>query len=34
MDLVGGCNAVKSRDLGIWGSCSIPTAPTNLIDTK
>jgi len=29
LDLAGGCNAMIPRDFVVWGSCSIPTAPTN-----
>jgi hypothetical protein len=29
LDLAGGCNAINPRDFVVWGSCSIPTAPTN-----
>src|SRR6267143_1204391 len=28
LDLAGGCNAMIPRDFVVWGSCSIPTAPT------
>ena len=30
LDSAGGCNAIITRDFVVRGSCSIPTAPTNI----
>jgi len=34
LDLAGGCNAIIPQDFVVWGSCSIPTAPTKPHENK